>query len=69
MVVKKATAKKTAVKPKAPARKAAKNDRYVCEVCGLGVIIDEELGYAEFHEILCCGKPMKPRKAPVKAGK
>ena len=69
MAVKKETPKKSTAKSKAPAKKTARNDRYVCEVCGLGVTIDEELGLAEYHEILCCGKPMRPRKTPAKTAK
>jgi hypothetical protein len=62
MPVKKATTAK-----KAPAkRKVSKGDSYVCETCGLSVIVDEECGCVEVHEILCCGKAMKQKKAKAK---
>jgi hypothetical protein len=64
MAEKKSTAVKTA-----PARKhaAAKGDSYVCDVCGLSLVVDDECGCVEAHEILCCGEPMKEKKARVKA--
>jgi hypothetical protein len=63
-------AKKGTTVKKAPLkRKASKGDSYVCEVCGLSVIVDEECGCADFHEILCCGQPMKEKKVKVKAAK
>ncbi len=68
MAVKRVTTQKAATRT-TPAKKATIGDKYVCEVCGFGVTIDEECGCAEFHEILCCGKPMKQRKIPVKTGK
>lgn len=67
MPVKKATATKKAPAKK-PAKKAAakpftKGDTYECEVCGLAVVIDTECGCAESCEIICCEKPMVPKKA------
>jgi hypothetical protein len=59
--------KKVATTRKAPAKKrVSKGDAYVCGVCGLSVIVDEECGCEEVHEILCCGQPMKEKKARVK---
>lgn len=47
-----------------PAAKAAtKGDTLECEVCGLSVVVDEECGCAEAHEIICCDMPMKPKRA------
>jgi len=43
-----------------------------CEVCGLGVIVDDECGCV-MAEIICCEEPMinkgpsKKKKAPVEA--
>jgi len=60
--------KSTTVKKAAPRKKvAAKGDSYMCDVCGLSLIVDEECGCIEAHEILCCGEPMKEKKARVKA--
>ena len=39
--------------------KMSKNDSYACELCGLVVLVDEECGCVEAHEIICCGEPMK----------
>jgi len=56
---------KTTASRKAPAAKAmAKGDSYVCEVCGLAVIVDEACGCGEMCEVTCCEQPMKKvRKA------
>ena len=36
---------------------------YVCGGCGFSLVVDEECGCVESHEILCCGEPMKEKKA------
>jgi hypothetical protein len=70
--VKKATAKKTSLK-KTTAKKTVKpagrkkkevtpGDRYSCNVCGLIVSVDEESGFVETCDIICCGEPMKTEK-------
>ncbi len=58
---------KTMASRKAPAAKPmAKGDSYVCEVCGLAVIVDEACGCGEMCEVTCCEQPMKKvRKARV----
>ncbi len=58
--------KKGATKKTSPKRTVAKGDSYVCGVCGLSMIVDEECGCAEVHEILCCGQPMKEKRTRVK---
>lgn len=63
--VKKVAVKKVAVK-KAPAKRAVKGDGYECVICGLSVVIDEECGCADIHEIICCGEPMKAKKPRAK---
>lgn len=70
----KAPAKKAklAKKPQRSVSKVKKGSSYNCEVCGLVVIVDELCGCVETCDIICCGEPMKPRKAkkvPVKATK
>ncbi len=62
MAQKQATAAK-----KAPAKRVAKGASYSCEVCGLVVSVDETCGCVEACDIICCGEPMKEKKARVKA--
>jgi hypothetical protein len=52
---------------KKPAKKAAKKgvkkgEAYKCSVCGLAVTVDEVCGCVDTCDILCCEKPMKPKK-------
>lgn len=61
---KKATARKTTTK-----KAVAKGDSYVCGVCGLAVTVDEVCGCVDVCDIICCGKPMKPKKAKARAAK
>ena len=66
----KAVPPKRAVAAKATAKKrVSKGEKVVCEVCGLAVTVEEVGGIAISEEttLLCCGKPMKSRKAPAKA--
>jgi hypothetical protein len=68
MAVKKTAAKKATVK-RAPAKKALARrkpkagDTYACGVCGLAVVIDEDCGCTEVHDIICCSEPMKEKRA------
>lgn len=79
MPVKKTT-KKTAAKAKAkkPAKKAApkkkvhkhkKGQGYECRVCGYRIVVDEVCGCATEHLFLCCGSPMKKKRAAKKTTK
>jgi hypothetical protein len=65
MPEKKASAAK---KPRA-GRTISKGDYYVCDVCGLSVVVDEVCGCIDTHEILCCEKPMRKRTTRAKAAK
>jgi hypothetical protein len=65
MPVKKASAAK---KPRAK-RATSKGDNYVCDVCGLSVVVDEVCGCEEVHEIICCEQPMKKKTTKAKAAK
>ena len=71
-VKKKATAKKVPAK-KAPAKRAvakkkiARGDGYQCGVCGLAVTVDEVCGCVDVCDIICCGKPMKPKAKRARA--
>jgi len=61
---KKVTARKT------PTKKAlTKGDSYVCGACGLAVTVDEVCGCVDVCDIICCGKPMKPKKAKARTAK
>jgi hypothetical protein len=68
MAVKKARPKKAKAK-KAPVKKAAARGKtragesLMCGVCGLTVTVDEDCGCMETHDIICCEKPMKKRRA------
>ncbi len=63
------TAKKATTTKAAPRKRVNKGESVVCEVCGLSVVVEEIGGVAVSEEttLLCCGKPMKTRKAPVRA--
>jgi hypothetical protein len=39
-----------------------KGDVYQCGVCGLAVTVDEVCGCVDACDIICCEKPMKPKK-------
>jgi hypothetical protein len=39
-----------------------KGDVYQCGVCGLAVKVDEVCGCVDACDIICCEKPMKPKK-------
>jgi hypothetical protein len=45
--------------------RVSKGDRYVCDVCGLAVTVDVPCECVDCS-IICCGKPMKVKKIPVK---
>jgi hypothetical protein len=52
---------------KKPVKKVAKKvlkkgDVYKCGVCGLAVTVDEVCGCVDYCDIICCEKPMKPKK-------
>ncbi len=63
------TAKKATTTKAAPRKRVNKGESVVCEVCGLSVVVEEVGGVAVSEEttLLCCGKPMKTRKAPARA--
>ena len=56
--VKKTTKKVARVSPK----RIRKGDAYKCGVCGLAVTVDEVCGCIDTCDIICCEKPMRPRK-------
>ncbi|MBI4848081.1 MAG: hypothetical protein HY808_05815 [Nitrospirae bacterium] len=59
-----AVAKKRKTSP-AKTKKTAtmkKGAKYGCNVCGIVVKVDEICGCVEEHDIICCSKPMKPKR-------
>ncbi len=62
-------AKKAVAAKKIPAKKTAKGDSYECRVCGLVVSVDDTCGCVGVCDIICCDKPMKAKKAKVRAAK
>jgi hypothetical protein len=52
---------KKAVK-KASKKGVKKGDVYKCAVCGLAVTVDEVCGCIDTCDIICCEKPMRPKK-------
>ena len=69
MAQKVATKKAVPAKKTATKKKVAKGDSYSCEVCGVAVTVDEVCGCTDVCDIVCCGEPMKPKKAKAKAAK
>ncbi len=62
-------AQKASAPKKTTSKRVSKGDSVECEVCGLAVTV-QEVGGIEVSEettLICCGKPMKARKAPKKA--
>ncbi len=62
MAVKKVVKKATKKVAKAPKTGVKKGDAYKCSVCGLAVSVDEVCGCVDTCDIICCEKPMKPKK-------
>ena len=59
MAVKKPAKKVT---KKSVKKSVKKGDVYKCTVCGLAVTVDEVCGCIDTCDIICCEKPMKPKK-------
>ena len=47
---------------KAVKKVVKKGDAFKCSVCGIAVSVDEVCGCVDTCDIICCDKPMKPRK-------
>ncbi|MCM8799099.1 MAG: hypothetical protein NC821_06595 [Candidatus Omnitrophica bacterium] len=43
-------------------KKAEKKARYICEVCGLAITVDNVCSCVDVCDIICCGQEMKPKK-------
>jgi len=59
---KKKTATAAKTRTKSSKSKMKKGAKYQCGVCGIAVTVDEVCGCVEAHNIVCCDKPMKPKK-------
>src|SRR5271157_1204707 len=55
---------KKAVKKAAPKKQKElkRGARYVCDVCGLSMKVDDPCRCRDFCDIICCGEQMKPAK-------
>ena len=62
MVEKKVAKKVTKKVSKVSNKGVKKGDAYKCSVCGLAVTVDEICGCIDACDIICCEKPMKPKK-------
>lgn len=58
---KKTVARKT-TKAVSKKKVAKKGDKYVCDVCGLVVSVDNACGCVESCDLICCGEQMKSKK-------
>ncbi len=59
MAVKKATKKPVKKAAKKPVKKGA---AYKCSVCGLAITVDEVCWCVDTCDIICCEKPMRPKR-------
>jgi hypothetical protein len=59
MAVKRAAKK---VAKKVAKKGIKKGDVYKCSVCGLAVKVDTVCGCVDTCDIICCEKPMRPKK-------
>ena len=70
--VKKTVSKNKVVPAKKSITKAAsrkqlnKGDALVCGTCGFSIVVDELGDVIAAEEIICCGKPMKPKAKKAK---
>ena len=63
MAVKKAAKKPVQKMMRRGAKNAVKEGAaYKCSVCGLAVTVDEVCGCVDTCDIICCEKPMKPKR-------
>ncbi len=60
MAKKEETPKKAATR-KPAAKKMARGDCYVCEVCGLEMTVDDTCNCVDVCDIICCGEPMQAK--------
>ena len=62
MAEKKAVKKAVKKVAKVSKKGIKKGAGYKCGVCGLAVTVDEVCGCIDTCDIICCEKPMKPKK-------
>jgi hypothetical protein len=63
MAEKKVLKKTTKKVAKVSKKGVKKGDAYKCVVCGLAVTVDEVCGCVDTCDIICCEKPMRPKRA------
>jgi membrane protease subunit (stomatin/prohibitin family) len=59
---KKAVVKKPAAKKPASKKAMKKDDKLVCQQCGLVVTVDNVCGCIDVCDLICCGTEMKPKR-------
>ena len=61
-VTKKTPAKKATTKKPAKKKQLKKDDKLVCQQCGLVVTIDDVCGCMDVCDLICCGTEMKAKR-------
>ena len=59
---KKAVVKKPAAKKPASKKAMKKDDKLVCQQCGLVVTVDDACGCVDVCDLICCGIEMKRKR-------
>jgi hypothetical protein len=62
MAQKKVAKKIPKVAKEASKKGVKRGEAYKCSVCGLSVVVDEVCGCIDTCDIICCEKPMKPKR-------
>ena len=64
-----ASAKKTVKAKEVGDKKIKRGETVACHVCGLSVVVEQvgDVAVREESTLLCCGEPMKSKRAPAKA--
>ena len=64
-VAKKTAPKKAVAKKAAPKKASRAGSKYACGDCGLVVVLEEDCG-CQTIDLMCCGTPMKKKRAAAK---
>lgn len=59
---KKTTTKETVKTSSKKGKTVKKGNKYVCDVCGLVISVDEVCGCVGMCDLICCGEKMKSKK-------
>ena len=60
-----ATTKKPVAKKSASKKPSRVGSRYACSDCGMVVVLEEDCG-CQMIDLVCCGTPMKKKRAAAK---